>query len=525
MGIVITPDQQQLLTGGMIEIFGAVVGIAFSDLAEREGIAKIRAKLRGESPERRALKETLKLAYDDCMKDHPALKDSKFFALFLEESDVIGELDQYLTLTEIPDIDVLAAKWQSAYFPADSGFDIRAYLTDFLKHATARVSAHPLMRPYVNSHAFQELYKISQATLETNTLLHVVIGLLTELRNQTISEPAPALSLFNVIATIVSEPSHIPEKPVVLIGREGLQSRVETLLKTDKRALLQGFPGMGKTALAATIAEKWVIEIGPVLWIKARQANTDAILEGLVHPFSPEKRREIAAAKGDAKITLLLQVLADSNVTLLVIDDAWEAETLSPVLKGIPTQMPKLITSRNKLWGRGLVEVGKLDPVDSLKVLEWYADRDYADDAFAMELCQTLDHHALALKIAGDTLAVDRITPAELLSKYENALHDLEMASEEEGHRSIADALMPSFIAMLLEGKEGELALLSFMVFGAFFAPSITPELLALYIYGRPEIPDEMLKQFREKLPDASILTDEMIVAKLQQLMLKRSRY
>lgn len=50
----------------------------------------------------------------------------------------------------------------------------------------------------------------------------------------------------------------IAEQPSSLIGRDELLAETRSLLEHNTRVLLQGFGGMGKTALAATLAARWI---------------------------------------------------------------------------------------------------------------------------------------------------------------------------------------------------------------------------------------------------------------------------
>ncbi|MBA3873171.1 MAG: DUF4062 domain-containing protein, partial [Anaerolineae bacterium] len=70
-----------------------------------------------------------------------------------------------------------------------------------------------------------------------------------------------------ILATVADD---IPGRPERLVGRESLVTETHALLDKGKRVLLQGFGGMGKTALAAAIAaERIEAGKGAVLWLRA----------------------------------------------------------------------------------------------------------------------------------------------------------------------------------------------------------------------------------------------------------------
>ena len=288
---------------------------------------------------------------------------------------------------------------------------------------------------------------------------------------------------YTVSGIFARQPADIPEQPEQLIGRETLQNDVQELLDGGKRVLLlQGFGGMGKTALAATLAAAWVKQNGPVLWIKAGQATSDALFEGLARPFNAQQA--MASAQDEAKIAVLQQLLASSGATLLVIDDAWEGDALAPVLQAVPPTLPTLMTSRIRHAVGVIIPVGELDPPAALQLLERHAGASYADDEAPAQLCKTLGYHAYAVEIAGKTLNVDQLTPAELLDKIEATPHDLNVPNDLSApdRRSIANLIEVSLNALK---EQDENAYYAFLATGAFFAPTITPELLALYVHGR----------------------------------------
>lgn len=304
---------------------------------------------------------------------------------------------------------------------------------------------------------------------------------------------------YTVSGIFAQKPADIPDQPEQLIGRDSLQDQVQGLLDGGKRVLLlQGFSGMGKTALAATIAAAWVTENGPVLWMKAGQAESDALFEGLARAIGQDKVVEMARAEGDAKSVVLQQILTQSSATLLVIDDAWEGEALAPILQAIPNTLPTLLTSRIRHSVGEIVPVAELDPPAALKLLEQHAGASYADtaDDSAEKLCQTLGYHAYAIEIAGKTIKVDQLTAAELLSKIDTAPHDLNVPNDLSApdRRSVAYLIEVSLNALQ---ATDESAYTAFMAMGAFFAPSITPELLHLFMHTSigPKLPPLVKRQ------------------------------
>jgi tetratricopeptide (TPR) repeat protein len=266
----------------------------------------------------------------------------------------------------------------------------------------------------------------------------------------------------------------IPDLPSRLFGRDETLAEVRARLDEGARVLLQGFGGMGKSALAATVAANWLDDDkGSVLWLRAGSEDADTILEALARPF--DAHQEIAKTAGREKTRALQRVLARSEVTLVVLDDVWEGAALNEVLRAIPRRMPVLVTARQRYALDYIVEIRGLDAAQAIRLLCYHAGQDFADDDAAREICHQVGYHAFALEVAGKTLKVDQIRPRELLRRIETAPHEMAMPQDfaEEGRTSITELLTASLYALDDETRE------VFLAFGRLFVPQVTPELLA----------------------------------------------
>jgi hypothetical protein len=85
------------------------------------------------------------------------------------------------------------------------------------------------------------------------------------------------------------------------------------------------------------------------------------------------------------------------------------------------------VTSRQRFPIGKMIDVGELERATALELLSYHAGQNFtADDADATELCRTLGYHPFALEIAGKTLLVDELTPAEFLRRIADAPHLIE---------------------------------------------------------------------------------------------------
>ncbi len=304
-------------------------------------------------------------------------------------------------------------------------------------------------------------------------------------------------------AVLATDADAIPGKTAKFRGRTTFITGIQTALDKGERVLIQGFGGMGKTALAAECAAGYV----PVLWVKAGTDSVDAVFEALARPFNLHK--EIASETGEAQITLMRQILSQSNANLLLIDDAWDNKVLADVLKAVPTKMKVLVTSRHRYGNYRIVSVKELEPNEAVEILGTYAYEDFNNDADAASLCDLVGYHALALKIAGCTINRAGLTLKEYTLKIRDSLSERLTAQKgevEQEHERITDVIKISL--NLLDSASR----LVFLAFGAFFVESATPELLSIYL-GTQETSTALTNLVERGLAEEIPATDERVLA------------
>ncbi len=291
-------------------------------------------------------------------------------------------------------------------------------------------------------------------------------------------------------AILAHIPDDVPEQPKRLIGREDLIEEVQELLDENEHVLLRGFGGMGKTALAAAIAARYVSEgKGPIIWLRAGAVEADVLFEALGRLFGAQQT--IASTTGDERIKAVRHLLTETK-GLLVLDDVWNGASLANMVKAIPRGMPLLVTSRHRFPLDEIIEVGELKPDQALKLLHLHIrGRDFSNDPNAMRLCEVLGFHAFALEIASKSLKVYQFTPADLLRQIEDSPHDLTMPANfgELGRTGIKSLLDASVSALHKAPYD------VFVALGGMFEPSSTAELLAMAMKVAPQNIQDALSQ------------------------------
>lgn len=290
-------------------------------------------------------------------------------------------------------------------------------------------------------------------------------------------------------ALLIRTISDIPLRPDLLIGRDNLFEEIRMLLARNMRVLLQGLGGMGKTSLAAEVAAS-LIDDGkaPVLWFRAGGDDPSQILVALARPFNSHVA--VAVAQPDQQAQLIRGLMIEHEVKLVVLDDVWDGAMLKQVVNAIPNNIPVLITSRQRFPVGKILDVGELRLAQALELLNYHASEAYTlEDKDAVQLCERLGCHPFTVEIAGKTLQVDGLTPAELVERIADAPHLLEMPEgyADQGRGSVKELLNDSVFALDIESRA------VFLAFGALFTAASTPELLGLLMEREEKYIDDTL--------------------------------
>lgn len=252
---------------------------------------------------------------------------------------------------------------------------------------------------------------------------------------------------------VATSPNDIPGCSRKLIGRTNLFKKAYRLLENGDHVVLQGFPGVGKTALAAGLSVKWLSDKkGSVLWLKTGLGSIE-------------------------KVETYWKMLAEREINLVVLDDLWHGHLLRTILDIIPTGLRILITSRRRYGIGSVIDVGNLKPNDALKMLSHYSGKNYRSASNANVLCKKLGYLPFAVEIAGITLKARRWRPEDLLIRIQKSPHNMNMPLDfaEAGRENVGKLLEISLNSIDSLSKQ------VFLYFGAFFVPKVTNELLELY--------------------------------------------
>jgi tetratricopeptide (TPR) repeat protein len=211
-------------------------------------------------------------------------------------------------------------------------------------------------------------------------------------------------------------PFTAPPRPVHgLVGRDALLETLKQRLLSDKGpalAALSGLPGVGKTALALELAYDPDVLAhfnDGVLWIElGRRPDAFTLLDtwGRALGLSTQEMAELTTIEERAR---LVHLSIGLRRTLLIIDDAWQAEAGLTFKLGGPncahlltTRIPEIASA---FCGDAAIAVQELDEKDGLTLLRQIAPKAVETErAQARALVQAVGGLPLALTLMGNYL-------------------------------------------------------------------------------------------------------------------------
>jgi tetratricopeptide (TPR) repeat protein len=151
----------------------------------------------------------------------------------------------------------------------------------------------------------------------------------------------------------LESPVHDPQKlpvdaPEKLIGRDALLAKIYNDLKKDDAVLIFGEAGVGKTALAATLAAAYSELPGGVIWLNGGDTTLPEYCIQIARAYG---RIDIANSDNPLMHSTAIKGLLDEHKPLVVIDGDPEPNALEHFVEEIADGVPLLITADEPLDG------------------------------------------------------------------------------------------------------------------------------------------------------------------------------
>lgn len=294
--------------------------------------------------------------------------------------------------------------------------------------------------------------------------------------------PPAFISVQAGLAAVATTSRELPVRPPdQLIGRSDERTELNRLLQEQKAVLLTGVDGIGKTALAATIAAEWIRLRGKsILWVPAGAGD----LAGLCD--------RVARAYGEFDVPYLLDVRAKTDIVrdilidqepLVVLDDLRNPKAARDFVRWCTGGLGVLATGRALVSTFTPFKVGSLRRTDARALFSHYAGIDIpppGDQLRALDaLCEAMGDHPYALELGGRLTAMYDFGPHEILVKHQAVAGDAHefienLPGDESDGREHAAVILHASLKGL-----GPQAQAAFTALGATYDRGATPELLA----------------------------------------------
>lgn len=214
---------------------------------------------------------------------------------------------------------------------------------------------------------------------------------------------------------------NFPVRASLFVGREAEFEQLHRALSGSDTgiAVVHGLGGVGKSALAAAYAARYVGEANPVWWITAE--SPESVSRGLAHLAMALLPGPTSQLPLQAQAEWAIAWLASHRGWLLVLDNVEDTADISPLLARLPSGRV-IVTSRRATGWHHLsplrLRLGVLDPEQAIELLVRIAGPPLGNDWLegAEQLCAELGHLPLAIEQAGAYIREGALSPREYLA-------------------------------------------------------------------------------------------------------------
>lgn len=208
--------------------------------------------------------------------------------------------------------------------------------------------------------------------------------------------------------------------PTRLVGREAALQHIYPPLKEARAVFLHGPEGVGKTAIASTLAAAFAQQPGGVLWLNVDAHTT---LENLlVRVGRAYNVAEIALSDNPVGMVAAVATLLQQNKPLVVLDGTLDIATVARFVTRCADRVPVLLVDRNTQDGPW-VSVG-IEPLTADAAAAMFKQEANLTGAAAADkeadikvIVKALNHLPFAIGIAARTMLAGKQQPADLNAK------------------------------------------------------------------------------------------------------------
>lgn len=208
--------------------------------------------------------------------------------------------------------------------------------------------------------------------------------------------------------------------PMRLIGRETALQQIYPPLKEARAVFLHGPEGVGKTAIAATLAAAFAQQPGGVLWLNV---DADTTLENLLVRIGRAYNvPEIALSDNPLGMVAAVAALLQQQKPLVVLDGTLDTATGAKFVTRCADRVPVLLVERQTQNGPWVaVQVEALSPDAASQMFKQEANLTGASvsdkEADIRAIVKALNYVPFAIGVAARTMLAGKLQPADLNAK------------------------------------------------------------------------------------------------------------
>ena len=214
------------------------------------------------------------------------------------------------------------------------------------------------------------------------------------------------------------------------VGRDDLLRALLLRLRQSQPLVLHGASGIGKTTIAATIANVYVQQAQQsVLWLPVEQASLAELLVRIGRAYGAT---DISNAANPLKELSAVAGLLRQNQPLLVLDGEIDESVLTQFYNRCAQDIPLVVTSAKALPGGDWRNqaIGNLAEDDAVQLFKQKAGlKDDQFDSAAASIATKFNNEAFPLVLAARSMIITRQSPDE----YDAALGALLDAADNDG--------------------------------------------------------------------------------------------
>lgn len=209
------------------------------------------------------------------------------------------------------------------------------------------------------------------------------------------------------------------QPPAKLVGRDVTIGRIYQQLKDLKPVVLYGAPGIGKSALAATLASAYAEVPGGVLYLPTKG---DTLNDLIVRIGRAYKMPAVVGADNPADQGYAVAEKLGQEKPLVVLDGMLTPQVATDFVQRLARNVPVLIVNEHEMSGPWqAIRLGKLEPAQSAALVRLAGDiKDDAQDEDIRALCESLAHTPLALHFAAAWVKATKQPVSEFIKLLPN---------------------------------------------------------------------------------------------------------